>query len=123
MADYTVTIRNQTFKLTEEQIKTDSPNFFTSFFLSCQKATNDEADSVVAKDKAVVLHRNPLLFEIIQEYLSGYSVFPIREGYIAFMTTDTLLQNLLKDALFYGLHDFAEQIEAQMTIEKPRENY
>ncbi|EPQ54438.1 hypothetical protein GLOTRDRAFT_139027 [Gloeophyllum trabeum ATCC 11539] len=89
---YTVIVRDQEFRLSKRQIEFDSPNFFTSCFLGSFQESSS---------KSVTLDRNPQLFAIILEYLSGYEILPLSacdKMDVAYVT-----RNLLVDADFYGL--------------------
>ncbi|KDQ62296.1 hypothetical protein JAAARDRAFT_455288 [Jaapia argillacea MUCL 33604] len=85
---FTVIVRGQEFKLSKGQIEFDTvPNLFSSCYLG-----------------PITLDRNPQLFAIIVEYLSGYDVLPLSERALPpTMDTKTALRNLLIDAEFYGL--------------------
>lgn len=97
---YKVTLRDTTFHLDRSQIEFDSPNYFTSCFLGSFAESNA---------RAIRLSRDPALFSIIVSYLSGYTIFPLQavEG----MAESAVLENLLADALFYGLDELADVLE------------
>lgn len=58
------------------------------------------------------MDRNPDLFAIIVEYLSGYTVLPLPERALPrTMDIPTALRNLAEDAAFYGL----SRLHAQLT--------
>lgn len=93
---FTVTLRGQRFTIYRDQIEFDAPNYFTALFLG---------DFQEAQSRSVSLSRNPDLFRIIIEYLSGYTVLPLSPSMIpSSMTKDTVLENLLRDGEFYQLH-------------------
>ena len=73
---FVVHCRDEEFALSESQIKTDSPNYFTNFFLGSFKEGKDHQAS------PMVLDRNPELFAVIVEYLSGYPVLPLSRTFI-----------------------------------------
>ncbi len=89
---YTVVVRGETFGLSKTQIERDSPNFFTSCFLS--------GFSESAR-RTTTLDRNPTIFAIIVDYLSGYPILPLSPGVA--MDAKTAHRYLLADADFYGL--------------------
>lgn len=105
--NFTIIVRDKTFTLTKDQLEFDSPNYFTTYFLGEFKEGQDGK-------KSVVFNRHPALFELVVEYLTGYDIFPVPDHYIGSMTQGTLLKNLLKDALFYGLDGLCKQIQEQM---------
>lgn len=97
---YKVTVRDTTFHLDRSQIEFDSPNYFTGCFLgSFAESTGRE----------LRLSRDPVLFTIIVTYLSGYTIFPL--PMVAGMAESAVVENLLSDALFYGLDELADVLE------------
>ncbi|CEL61158.1 hypothetical protein RSOLAG1IB_09800 [Rhizoctonia solani AG-1 IB] len=102
--DYTVIIRGKEFLLTQSQIEFDSPNYFTSCFLG---------NFSESQSRTLKLSRDPDLFQIVINYLCGYTVLPLNEGFApAFMTPSTVLANLRADAIFYQLDGLVEQCDA-----------
>ncbi|KAI0700392.1 hypothetical protein C8T65DRAFT_580310 [Cerioporus squamosus] len=92
---YKVIVRGEEFQLTHDQISFDSPNYFTTCF------TSGFAESCGRKLR---LHRNPALFTLIVEYLSGYPILPLSADYLpAGMGVTTAHRFLRADAQFYGL--------------------
>ncbi|KZT25392.1 hypothetical protein NEOLEDRAFT_1148028 [Neolentinus lepideus HHB14362 ss-1] len=92
---YTVTVRDQEFRLSKRQIEFDSPNFFTACFLGSFQESSS---------KSVALDRNPQLFAIIVEYLSGYEILPLPAAFLSErMDAGYVTRNLFVDADFYGL--------------------
>jgi hypothetical protein len=101
---YTVLMRKETFYLTRDQVEFDSPNYFTYCFLG---------DFTESQIRTLQLSRDPELFQIIIDYLSGYKILPLQEGGIPKrMSLDTALQNLLIDAEFYLLDRLVQQLRA-----------
>ncbi|TFK52633.1 hypothetical protein OE88DRAFT_1426660 [Heliocybe sulcata] len=90
---YTVVVRGEEFRLSRRQIEFDSPNYFTDCFLgSFQESSSNTLD------------RNPHLFAIIVEYLSGYDILPLSSALLPVrMDAAYATRNLLVDADFYGL--------------------
>ncbi|CAE6506882.1 unnamed protein product [Rhizoctonia solani] len=97
---YKLTLRDTTFTLDRSQIEFDSPNYFTSCFLG------SFSESHVRETR---LSRDPALFSVIVNYLSGYAILPIQPP--AGMSEQAALENLLRDALFYGLDELAGILE------------
>ncbi|KAJ1299889.1 hypothetical protein OPQ81_005010 [Rhizoctonia solani] len=102
-SEYTVIIRGKQFLLNKSQIEFDSPNFFTACFLG---------DFNEAKSRTLRLSRDPDLFQIVINYLCGYTILPLNDAFApAFMTPATALTNLKADALFYQLNGLVEQCD------------
>ncbi|KAI5119283.1 hypothetical protein M0805_008062 [Coniferiporia weirii] len=92
---YTVVVRDEEFSLCRSQIDYDSPNFFTSYFFSGFKESGSTCMHV---------DRNPDLFALIVEYMSGYEILPLAAKALPrTMDTRTALRNLAEDAAFFGL--------------------
>ncbi|KAG8741379.1 hypothetical protein FRC10_002944 [Ceratobasidium sp. 414] len=101
---YTVIMRGETFTLNQDQVGFDSPNYFTSCFLG---------EFAESHTRTVTLSRDPELFRIILDYLSGYEVLPLHESAVPRrMGLDVALRNLLIDARFYLLSGLISQINA-----------
>ncbi|KAG8687847.1 hypothetical protein FRC09_013250, partial [Ceratobasidium sp. 395] len=66
-------MRGETFVLTRDQIEFDSPNFFTSCFLG---------EFTESRTRTLTLSRDPELFRIILDHLSGYEVLPLHQSVI-----------------------------------------
>ncbi|KAG8687846.1 hypothetical protein FRC09_013249 [Ceratobasidium sp. 395] len=100
---YTVEMRGEKFLLTRDQVEFDSPNYFTSCFLG---------EFTEAQTRTLTLSRDPELFKIILDYLSGYDVLPLHELMIPKrMNFNAALRNLLADAQFYQLDGLVDQID------------
>lgn len=112
---YTIIVKDKTFLLTKEQIQFDSPNYFTTYFLGEFKEGNEGKQTLS-------FQRHPVLFELIVDYLTGYDIFPLpgadsstsQSTLIPTMSPLALLNNLKKDALFYGLDGLCEQVDEQL---------
>ncbi|KAM5534171.1 hypothetical protein V8D89_012191 [Ganoderma adspersum] len=102
---YTVIVRRERFELYHDQITFDSPNYFTACFLS------DFSESAA---RTLRLSRNPTLFSIIVEYLSGYPILPLSAQTIpSTMDLASAHRCLLADAQFYGLQRLCELLESR----------
>lgn len=103
---YTVRIREETFYLTRDQIEFDSPNYFTFCFLG---------DFAESETRTLQLSRDPDLFKIVLDYLSGYRVLPLPSAVIPKrMSSESALQNLLVDAEFYLLDGLVSQVNSAL---------
>ncbi|KAL8291952.1 hypothetical protein RQP46_001418 [Phenoliferia psychrophenolica] len=96
---FTVVARGTAFTLSQEDCEFDSPNYFTSCFLS---------DFSESESRVVHTNRSPVLFPHIRNWLSGYEVLPLPP--IADMSPAVALANLLKDAQYFGLTRLEERI-------------
>ncbi|KAI0742410.1 hypothetical protein C8Q80DRAFT_1109188 [Daedaleopsis nitida] len=92
---YTIIVRGEEFQLSRSQIAFDSPNYFTDCFSS---------GFAEARDRILRLDRNPTLFALIVEYLSGYSILPLSPDMLpAGMSVTAAVRWLRQDAEFYDL--------------------
>ena len=103
--EYTIVVRGERFVLSRDQIFFDSPNYFTMLFTGTfQEAANGHREAT--------LHRDPLLFKMIQTYLSGYHILPLPDNWMpAYMSKTAALTNLLEDARFYGLEKLVDLLQ------------
>lgn len=94
---YTIIVRDEVFTLYKTQIEFDAPNYFTALFLG------DFAEGS-SNTTTLTLDRNPALFSILVDYMSGYHILPLSERALPkTMNARTALRNLVEDAAFYGL--------------------
>ncbi|KAG9085757.1 hypothetical protein FRC06_003460, partial [Ceratobasidium sp. 370] len=108
---YTIIMRGETFTLTRDQVEFDSPNYFTSCFLG---------EFTESRTRTLTLSRDPELFRIILDYLSGYDVLPLHTSVIpSRMSLDLALRNLLVDARFYLLDRLIRRIGASVKSPSP----
>ncbi|PVF94078.1 hypothetical protein CPB86DRAFT_789393 [Serendipita vermifera] len=103
---YTLLVGRERFELTKEQLESDPGNYFATYFLGdFQEATEGKRE--------LRLHKEPKLFKLIHAHLQGYDILPLSDaGIPEYMTKETALQNLLKEALYYGLGELQDMIEA-----------
>ncbi|GAA6013133.1 hypothetical protein JCM11491_005191 [Sporobolomyces phaffii] len=105
---YTVWSRETPFRLTRSQIEFDSPNYFTSAFLSGQFA--ESASREIRTDK------HPQLFALIVEHLSGYTILPLQPSALpSCMSVKAAHENLTRDAKYFGL----DQLHRSLCPEAP----
>lgn len=66
-------------------------------------------------DHELVLYSDPKLFKLIQAHLCGYQVFPIPSSWVPeYMTPESALENLKRDADYYGLKRLADLVHEEM---------
>jgi hypothetical protein len=105
--NYEVFVRDQRFVISRGQVEFDSPNYFTLCFLG------EFAESATRK---VELSRDPHLFRLIVDYLSGYVVLPIRQDFLPpTMTLEVARANLRADAVFYQLEGLIAALDRPPT--------
>ncbi|KAG8682676.1 hypothetical protein FRC09_016608 [Ceratobasidium sp. 395] len=110
---YKVIMRGETFLLTRDQIEFDSPNYFTSCFFG---------EFSEAKTRTLTISRDPELFKIILDYLSGYDVLPLHESVVPErMSSYVVLRNLLADAQFYQLGGLIDQVNQENQVAEEAE--
>ena len=110
--EFTITVSDQVFVLTEDQIRRDAPNYFTGLFEGSFKEAREGAQELK-------LYRDPYLFGFIHMYLCGYTVLPLPKDNIPRRFSEgSRLENLILDARFYGLDSLAEELEAESAPEK-----
>lgn len=99
---YTVIVRDEQFSLQRSQIEFDAPNYFTAYFLGEFRESGCTT---------LVLDRNPDLFAILVEYMSGYTILPLSSRSLP-RTMDPMLalRNLAEDAAFYGLSHLHDKL-------------
>ena len=104
--EYTITIRDTSFILFDDQIHRDAPNYFTNYF-------EDSFRESQAGVRAMRLNRDPYLFAFVHTYLCGYDVLPLPDTNIpSHLSKESRLKNLLADARFFGLDSFVEELNA-----------
>ncbi|OBZ74469.1 hypothetical protein A0H81_05114 [Grifola frondosa] len=100
-------MRDEVFHLSHDQISSDAPNYFTSCFLG---------GFVESEKRTLTLDRNPALFALIVDYLSGYTILPLSIRALPHtMDVPVALRNLLQDAQFFGLRGLCDLL----TLPKP----
>ncbi|KAG8741366.1 hypothetical protein FRC10_002931 [Ceratobasidium sp. 414] len=108
---YTIIMRGETFTLTRDQVEFDSPNYFTSCFLG---------EFTESRTRTLTISRDPELFRIVIDYLSGYDVLPLHTSVIpSRMSPDLALRNLLVDARFYLLDRLIRRIGSSVKSPSP----
>lgn len=99
-------MRGTEFQLSRSQISFDSPNYFTACF-------SESSGFAEATERVLRLDRNPALFELIVEYLSGYPILPLEPDSLPHGMGITVAQRyLLADAQFYGLEKLCDLLRA-----------
>jgi hypothetical protein len=109
--EFTITVMDRVFVLTEDQIRRDAPNYFTMLFEGSFKEAEDGTQELK-------LYRDPYLFTFIHMHLSGYTILPLPKDNIPWhLSEGSRLKNLLVDAHFYGLDSLAQELEAEIIPE------
>jgi hypothetical protein len=98
MTTYAFLFSDKCFTLTPDQINSDPGNAFCKFFAGESGYCEMEIKS------------EPGLFRLIYHHLRGYDIFPILDGSVPYMSGETALKNLLKDAEEYELHGLVAKI-------------
>ncbi|GAA5975774.1 hypothetical protein JCM11641_005869 [Rhodosporidiobolus odoratus] len=101
---FTVVCRSTAFTLTREQIETDAPNYFTTAFL--------DGGFAEASSRIIRTDRNPQLFALIFEHLSGYEILPLHPGACpATMSLEAASESLLRDAEYFQLSGLVSRLK------------
>lgn len=82
------------FILTEDQYKTDSPNYFTDHIAGHTSRF---------RGPQIRVSRNAVLFMLIIEYMNGYAILAEDSRLPRGMTRKLALKNLISEAKFYRL--------------------
>jgi hypothetical protein len=85
-------------------LESDPTNYFAIYFLGAfAEATIGIRELHISKDSK--------LFAVIQAHLRGYDVFPIPDSFVpAYMTKETMMENLIMETRFYGLRNLETKI-------------
>lgn len=114
--EYTIVVNGQRFTVTRDQLESEPGNYFAIYFGGdFQEAANNATE--------IIIHKEPLLFTIIQAHLRGYKVVPIPDACVpSYMTRQGALENLLLDAQYFSMSRLEalvqEEIEASAAREK-----
>jgi hypothetical protein len=107
MSGCTVVVQGEVFWLSRAQIEFDSPNLFTHYI-------NNDPEPY---GRQIQLSRNPHLFMLIVEYLSGYAILPINDNALpARMSRENVLGNLRVDAQYYKLNGLMKLIDSHRPV-------
>lgn len=105
---YVVIVSGQRFTFTRDQLESEPDNYFTTYFLG---DFNEATNSI----NELELETEPLLFELIQAHLRGYTIFPIQEGCIPkYMSKMGMLKSLRKEADYFGLASLVGSIDEEL---------
>jgi len=143
--EYTVVVRGETFVLGREQILYDSPNYFSTCFLTPSSSKNNKVrdptgaggvgalspvpevpedgddESGDEEEYELILHRDPYLFKLIEAYLSGYPILPLPEEWLPkYMSPEAALKALMVDARYYELMRLVEILRAHLKTIAPK---
>jgi len=113
---YTIIVSGQPFVFTRNQLESEPGNYFATYFFGDFK----EAASAT---KELELDTEPLFFKLIQAHLRGYKVLPIQNAYVPDYTSKKVaLENLRRDAEFFGLTRLVTLIDQEITAGGVPEN-
>lgn len=102
---YTIIVEGERFSFTRDQLDSDPGNFFATYF-------SGGFPEVPYGTKEMEIEKEPLLFRLIQAHLRGYDVLPLSDQFVPpYMTKEGALNNLLKEAAFYGLWNLQSKIQ------------
>lgn len=142
--EYTVVVRGETFILGREQILYDSPNYFSTCFLTPSLKNTKVRDSTGVgarllspvpevpeedgddesgdeEEYELILHRDPYLFKLIEAYLSGYPILPLPEEWLPkYMSPEAALKALLVDAKYYELTRLVDILRSHLKSMAPK---
>jgi hypothetical protein len=83
--------------LTRDQLESDPGNYFASHFL---RGFGEAATGPCE----LIVHKEYHILKLIQAHLRGYDILPLSDKVIPYyMTKETMISNLLKEAELYGL--------------------
>jgi hypothetical protein len=102
---YTIIVSGERFNFTVDQLQSDPNNYFATYFLG-------DFEEAARNERELIVEKEPLLFKLIQAHLRGYDILPLADGCVpSYMTKEGALENLLKEALFYGLDILTSKIK------------
>lgn len=104
---YKIIVSGVTFTLSEASIRSDSPD--TNLL-----AMSLLGDFAEAKERTLVLDRNPTSFRFVRDHLAGYSVFPFDNQDHEGMSAVKLMQYLREDCEYYGFQRLKEIIDEEL---------
>jgi hypothetical protein len=108
--DYTIIVSGEKFILTQDQIESDPGNYFASYFLG-------GFSEAAAGTREMIVQKEPQIFKLIQAHLRGYDILPLSDKVIPYyLTKETMISNLLKEAEFYGLDRLCQKIRDHQGI-------
>lgn len=119
---FIINLRGVKIPITRTQIESDSPgdNIFASSLLG---------DFIESSSKTIKLDRNPGLFRIILDHLSGYTVLPLdskllKEYGLIGMSVERAIRYLLDDTEYYGFARFNALLnEELLRLQENEESY
>ncbi|KAG8818528.1 hypothetical protein FRC17_010803 [Serendipita sp. 399] len=113
---FTIIVSGERFVFTKDQLESDPGNYFAEYFLIGFK-------DVPFGTREMEIEKEPLLFKLIQAHLRGYDILPLPDQWIPpYMTREGALDNLLKEAQFYGLWNLLNKIE-EFQSKSPKGKY
>jgi hypothetical protein len=109
---YTIVVNEDRFVFTRDQLESDPGNYFAQYFLLGFK-------EVPKGTREMEIEKEPLFFKLIQAHLRGYDILPLPDNWVpSYMTKESALNNLFKEAQFYGLWNLQNKILEFQAAEK-----
>ena len=110
--EYTITVRGEKFVFTKGHLDSEPGNYFSDYFFN--SFSEGEMQSQMDRPE-LVLYSDPKLFKLIEAHLCGYKVLPIPPCWLPdYMTPGNALENLRRDAEYYGLRELVELVNKEI---------
>jgi hypothetical protein len=101
---YTIIVSGERLTFSREQLESEPRNKLAEYFFGTPSQPS-------TGKLELRLEKEPALFKLIQAHLRGYNIFPIGEGCVPYMTTECVLDNLLKEAEYYALNGLVKRLQ------------
>lgn len=103
---YTVVLRGEAFKLSRSQLESEPGNMLADALLG---------DFQEGQTRTMKLDRNPAVFKLILEHLSGYTILPLCESdWSAIgLSEEKLLRYLKDDAVYYCMSGLQSKLQEE----------
>jgi hypothetical protein len=97
---YAIIVSGERLTFSREQLESEPNNKLAEYFFGTS-----------TEKRELTIEKEPALFKLIQAHLRGYNIFPIRDGFVPYMTADSVLENLLKEAEYYALGGLVQKLQ------------
>jgi hypothetical protein len=101
---YVIIVSGERLTFTREQLESEPGNKLAEYFFRSDSQSSSEK-------RELRIEKEPALFKLIQAHLRGYNIFPIRDGFVPYMTVEGVLENLLQEAEFYALGGLVQRLQ------------